>query len=80
MQAANKVDKAAYDVYYQNSLSKLAEAKDKDDYIALYESTNHLPFHDGGKTKSYVRSLSTKAILTKAQAMQRDPGDVTVLD
>lgn len=80
MQTANKVDKSAYDIYYQNSLSQLIQAKDKAEYIEHYERMHHRPFFAGGQSKSYVRSLSTKALLDSVQALNLSPSDVTILD
>ena len=76
----NQVDKSAYDIYYQNGLSNLIQAEDKKAYIERYEQIHHRPFFCGGRTKSYVRSLATKAILEKAQPLHVAPSDITILD
>jgi ubiquinone/menaquinone biosynthesis C-methylase UbiE len=75
-----KVDKAAYDVHYRDSISRFIDVKDKEEYINLFENKHLKPFYAGGKTKSYVRHLATQAILTRTQALGVSPSNITVLD
>jgi 2-polyprenyl-3-methyl-5-hydroxy-6-metoxy-1,4-benzoquinol methylase len=75
-----RVDKEAYDTFYVDHLSALADTRSPADYAERYRGERIVPFYAGGTTKGFVRGLATRMLIEEADRLGRPRSEIRVLD
>ena len=75
-----KVDRKGHDALYKNQISRLANAKNAEEYLVRYSALNLRPFYDGGTTKGFVRGRAVQQLFHSIKLLGMSPTQTTILD
>ncbi len=76
----NKTDRSAYNVFYKDAISSLADCTNAAEYIEAFRRKNLVPFYCGGTTKGGVRGLATEQLMARIKAKGLTRESLTILD
>jgi 2-polyprenyl-3-methyl-5-hydroxy-6-metoxy-1,4-benzoquinol methylase len=76
----NKTDRNAYNAFYKDAVSSLADSQNATEYIDAFRKKNLVPFYCGGTTKGGVRGLATERLMARVRSRGLARESITILD